>query len=184
MQRLKTGFILKILTTIFLTAVMAFPQHSQATPQQIKGRAVVHDGDTIRIGDTRVRVWGIDAPELKQKCTQNGKIIKCGPIAADALRTIINGQPLTCTKKDMSYKRVVAICTVNGRDIAAEMVQIGMAFEAVKYSRGAYAQHETIAKNIKAGVWSMVIEKPEDWRKCHYGPKKNREKLSCNMKLQ
>jgi endonuclease YncB( thermonuclease family) len=184
MQRLKTGFILKILTTIFLTAVMAFPQHSQAKPQQITGRAVVHDGDTIRIGDARIRIWGIDAPELTQICTQNGKVVECGVIAGNALRTIINGQALICSKKGMSYNRVVAICTVNGRDIAAEMTRLGMAFDYKKYSGGAYDNQEKSAQDIQAGIWNMQIQTPEDWRKCNKGPKKNREKLSCGMKLQ
>ena len=39
----------------------------------------VIDGDTIWIGDTKIRLHGIDAPEMKQTCrTSKGKEKLCG----------------------------------------------------------------------------------------------------------
>ena len=54
---------------------LAFPP--PLTP--IAGPAEVTDGDTLRIGATRIRLSGIDAPELAQTCTdQSGREWPCG----------------------------------------------------------------------------------------------------------
>ena len=52
---------------------------SQPPVTLIAGHAEVTDGDTLRIGATRIRLTGIDAPELAQTCTgQSGKEWPCG----------------------------------------------------------------------------------------------------------
>lgn len=92
-----------------------------------------HDGDTFRCQDgTRVRVWGVDSPELKTPA---------GPAATRALANMITGHNLTCERKGKSYDRVVALCRLeDGRDIAAEMVRQGQAVDWPKFSKGYYAR--------------------------------------------
>jgi endonuclease YncB( thermonuclease family) len=52
--------------------------HSAAA-SDLSGTARVIDGDTIAIGNTRIRLWGIDAPEREQTCfAKNGDIYECG----------------------------------------------------------------------------------------------------------
>lgn len=89
----------------------------------------VHDGDTFRCADrTRVRVWGLDAPELATPA---------GPASMRAMATMLAGQTLTCQRKGKSHNRVVARCTLpDGRDIAAEMIRQGQGREWVKFSKG------------------------------------------------
>jgi endonuclease YncB( thermonuclease family) len=43
-----------------------------AAPSAIIGRASVIDGDTIDIHGTRIRLYGIDAPESSQLCLKDG----------------------------------------------------------------------------------------------------------------
>ncbi len=60
-------------TAAALVAMLAFPAHAD-----VSGPACVTDGDTLVVngkrqrtrcvGGTRVRLFGIDAPELKQRC--------------------------------------------------------------------------------------------------------------------
>ena len=38
----------------------------------IYGKAKVIDGDTIHIGNNKIRLHAIDAPETKQRCKKNG----------------------------------------------------------------------------------------------------------------
>lgn len=91
----------------------------------------VYDGDTFRCHDgPRVRVWGVNAAELRDPG---------GAEAKRALTRLISGKVLTCVKRGKSYDRVVALCTVDGRDVAAEMVRRGHAVDWPKYSRGRYA---------------------------------------------
>ena len=57
----------------------------------IYGRAIVIDGDTIKINDQKIRFSGIDAPESyfrgkRQTCFQNDVKFFCGEISKDKLK--------------------------------------------------------------------------------------------------
>ncbi|KAA0698537.1 thermonuclease family protein [Neorhizobium sp. P12A] len=75
---------------------LSFLLPSVATASPIIGRATVIDGDTLEIGQTRIRLSGVDAPEHDQICTyQNDKLYLCGQEAAtalDAWLSITNGR--------------------------------------------------------------------------------------------
>ena len=58
-----------------------------AVAPEVRGPAEVSDGDTLRIGAVRVRLFGIDAPEAGQPCDGGEKGgWACGAAAADRLR--------------------------------------------------------------------------------------------------
>ncbi len=62
------------LTLLFLSVLM-FPSLAIA---DVSGPARVVDGDTIWIGETKIRLHGIDAPEMKQTCkTRKGQVQMC-----------------------------------------------------------------------------------------------------------
>ena len=58
-----------VLAAVGAVALLTFatlsPAGAEAVP--LDGRARVLDGDTLAIGDTRVRLYGIDAPETAQR---------------------------------------------------------------------------------------------------------------------
>ncbi len=93
----------------------------------------VTDGDTFHLSglDPAIRVWGLDAPERKQAG---------GSEATRALRSLITGTTLDCQFRDIDrYQRIVAQCFLpDGRDIAAEMIRMGVATEYCRYSGGYY----------------------------------------------
>lgn len=72
------------------------------------------DGDTIEIHGQRIRIWGIDAPEGRQRCTRGGVTYRCGQEAANQLAVFIGTQPITCEPKGRPnrYRRIVARCEV------------------------------------------------------------------------
>jgi endonuclease YncB( thermonuclease family) len=92
---------------------------------------VVIDGDTLRQGDARFRLWGIDAPERAEAG---------GGAATSALRALVRGETLACTAVNTDrYGRTVIRCTLpDGRDLGCAMVQSGTAADWPKYSGGAY----------------------------------------------
>jgi len=133
----------------------------------ISGAASVSDGDTLRIGENRIRLFGIDAPEGKQSCQRDGVAWLCGQEAAKFLREMVGGRSLTCQEKDRDrYGRSVAICILSdGRDIGAEMVAAGMALAYRQYGGSTYDAAEADAKKFARGLWSGTFQPPWEWRR-------------------
>ena len=101
----------------------------------LKGKCWVIDGDTIVIDNVRLRLAGIDAPELDHPWGQQSKW---------AMVKLCKGQMVTARiKPELSYDRVVAECFLpDGRDLAAELVRCGLALDWAKFSGGKYRHLE------------------------------------------
>ena len=130
------------------------------------GPARVVDGDTIVIAGERIRLHGIDAPELKQTCkTRKGKDQLCGQLAKQALEKLVRGQDVICKgdKRDR-YKRLIAVCYVGPFNINEQMVTDGWALAYRKYSKD-YVRAETFAKSRREGIWRGQFMPPWEWRK-------------------
>jgi len=96
----------------------------------VSGVPYVIDGDTLAFGRKRVRLWGIDAPEMD---TWQGRKARAFLIKKLA------GREVTCVDTGTrSYGRVVAKCYVDGEDIAWWLVNAGHAVDWPHYSGGHY----------------------------------------------
>ena len=123
----------------------------------------VHDGDTIRCDGARVRIWGIDAPELDRspRC-RTGGAWACDPAAMryaiparDRMIELTHGRTVTCEQMDVDrYRRIVARCTAGGLDVGQVLVREGLARDYTRYSRGRYLADETRARRARDGMWS------------------------------
>ena len=129
------------------------------------GRASVIDGDTIHVGSHRVRLFGIDAPELAQLCGT----VACGERARAFLLELTADRPVSCRRVDTDkFKRTVATCiTWHGHDLSEEMVRAGWAIELRYYSSGLYSTAEREARAAGAGVWSLKFQRPSEFRAEH-----------------
>lgn len=133
----------------------------------LSGPATVIDGDTIVVQGKHVRLFGIDAPESAQRCGDSqGRPFNCGDLAADVLVEEIGSGDVVCDPLDLDiYRRIVAICTARGRDIAEGLVRRGYAVDYPFYSKGRYAAAEKDAREAKRGLWSGTFQDPRDWRR-------------------
>ena len=124
------------------------------------------DGDTIILNSEKIRFYGIDTPEKKQKCKdRNGLSYPCGEFATNELKKIISSGQLFCKKRGTDrYDRSISICYVNGVDINSLMVKNGWALAYRKYSRD-YIDEEKEAKDKKMGMWAGKFIAPWRWRK-------------------
>ena len=146
----------------------AVPPSQQAVgpKEAITGAPRIIDGDTIEVAGVRIRLFGIDAPEMAQACEWPNKTIPCGEMAKAALLDLTAGSDVSCDpiEKDR-YGRIVAVCTTDdGYDISQNMVYTGWALAYRKYSKR-YVPIEDDARATKRGLWKGKFQKPWDWRK-------------------
>lgn len=130
------------------------------------GPARVVDGDTLAIGSARIRLEGIDAPEMAQTCrTASGQSWDCGKKAAAFLRQLIGQQDVACnaTGEDR-YRRMLAICYASRVNLNAAMIDAGLARAFVRYSK-MFVAAEAEAKARGIGIWQGPAEAPWDFRR-------------------
>lgn len=161
----------RLILLIAALLLLAYP----AAAQTITGQARVIDGDTIEVAGTRIRLFGIDAPESHQTCEGTSGVYECGRDASAALAAILRDRIVTCEPKDRDrYGRTVATCSVGEQDqnaylvdIGAAMVRQGWAVVYRRYAKGAYEAEEAAAKAEKLGIWSGRFEPPDEFRRRH-----------------
>ena len=125
----------------------------------------ITDGDTIKINGEKIRFSGIDTPEMKQTCIENGTVNSCGVMAKKILMDKISNNEVVCISEGKDrYKRTLAECFVNDESLSSYLVRSGYAFAYRRYSKKFIAD-EDYAKSNKIGMWSMKFDYPWDWRK-------------------
>ena len=161
------------LILIFLIMLSFNNVHSK----DIYGKPKILDGDTIHIKTYKIRLEGIDAPEINQQCKKSflkissviGFDIKrnysCGIISKKKLTDKINSKNLRCisTSRDR-YKRYLATCYKNKINLNKWMVRNGFAVAYKRYSKD-YIRDEENARKNKLGIWNGTFTRPENWRK-------------------
>lgn len=157
-----------------MVAVMsATPFFGQAEAAELKGAPVVIDGETLDVGGARVRLYGIDAPDMRQQCEIRGRTYNCGRISRTALMDLVAGvkqvscrlrDPATAATTNEKRKGVpLATCAAGGYDLAAGMVHTGWAL-AWPRTGTVYANIEKKAAKARHGLWRGSFTKPWLWR--------------------
>lgn len=90
---------------------------------------VAIDVDTLRCGRERIRLLGIDAPEMPGHCRRGRQCVEGDPFASKAaLAAAIARGPATIERRGRDrYGRTLARVRVNGVDLSAAQVRSGMA---------------------------------------------------------
>ena len=149
------------LTKLSLSLLFGFLIFSSANSDQL----IVTDGDTIRIGDERIRFSGIDAPEIKQTCIYQEIEFKCGEFSKNLLIEKISNQEVSCIRENTDqYGRTLAECFVGKESLSSYLVREGYAFAYRKYS-DKFIPDEEYAQSKGNGMWSMDFMFPWDFRK-------------------
>ena len=154
------------LSPIILLAIVLNVAAPTFAAEPITGVPRIIDGDTIIIAGERIRLDWIDAPETRQQCNIEGKKWACGVAATNALNKLIGTSQVRCqTHGRGKYGRILGICYLGKENINAWMVRNGWAVDYRKYSNGAYAREEAMAKSERRGIWQGDFIAPWDWRR-------------------
>ena len=168
MKKLSLSLFSIILFSSIITSAISFEKI-------IIGKANVTDGDTIKINDQKIRLFGIDAPETKQFCKEvylsflifNFKRdYKCGEKSTNALKKKIKSKNIKCLVQDKKdrYRRNIGICYLKKQDINSWLVKNGYAIAYRRYSKK-YIMDEQYAEDNKLGIWQGTFMEPEKWRR-------------------
>jgi endonuclease YncB( thermonuclease family) len=115
----------------------------------------VHDGDTLRCGPDRIRLFGVDAPEVRKGKTPAEPLAY---EARDLLIQLTRGRVGCRVAAQDRYGRSVARCWSSASpDINAAMIRSGLTTEWRAYSKGAYSAQQDEAREAKRGLWAAGV---------------------------
>lgn len=155
-----------LLTAFVILATPAMPQWAFGAASDDEALVRTIDGDTLSIGQRRIRLHGIDAPESAQNCqAHDGVLWNCGSKATAVLASLIIAGVECVSLTVDRFGREVARCTnAQGEDVGAEMVRLGWAVAFIRYSRD-YEELEVQAREGRLGLWAGLFERPEEYRR-------------------
>lgn len=150
---------------LILKNFMGAPRPEPA--ETVSGQVVlVHDGDTFTMnsksGEIKVRLYGVDAPELKQAH---------GPESGNYLRGLINGREIQVESRGYDrYERLLGLITLpDGRSLANDLAAAGMVWVYDDYcdiEQCAWLrQAQKEAREAGRGLWAEKAVAPWDFRR-------------------
>lgn len=180
-----TDLVIALLVLGVLTLMVA-----RVPPQQVVGKlegiVSVIDGDSLVLDGVRIRLKGIDAPELDQTCTKNSPdkdsaedangVYSCGEQARYFLIQLIGDRTVACDSLGRDrYGRVLARCMAGETGLNPAMVEAGW---AIAY--GDYHAQERQARREGKGLWRGDFISPQEWRRAtEEATKPSQKMLSC-----
>lgn len=160
MAWIETRLLFLFLGAIALVVSSGAPSHAD-----LYGGAEVIDGNTLLVGGQRVRLYGIDAPELAQTCEGPKQVIQCGMMSRSAVRELLAAvERVACETRGRDQDgHWIAICYADESDIGRSLVHAGWALANRRQSLD-YVRTEHRAKNAKRGMWRGEFDPPWVWR--------------------
>jgi endonuclease YncB( thermonuclease family) len=154
-----------MMSRLIFAALMLVTSTTIVLSDDMTGQASVIDGDTLEIHGTRVRLWGIDAPESSQLCRGEDSLqYQCGTKAANELDAFIARRPVSCIPISLDrYGRTVATCAVGAVDLGEWLVRNGLALDWPQYSRGRYDEVQREAEHAGRALAVSGV-RPRRWQ--------------------
>lgn len=142
-------------------------------PPGFSGRVSVVDGRTLMFPEhgRTVQLMNINTCELPQwaavRSSSGSSPVPCGAKAKAWLTRTVGAQSVECLGTGYTQSgQVLAYCTVTGRDVALEMLRVGLAvIDTPRPLRTEYfsVQSEAVAKRY--GIWGTFVLDMDEWRR-------------------
>ncbi len=159
------GWIFLLVLGIGAYVAAQLPVPERPVTGELRGSASASDGDSLRLDGRRIRIEGIDAPEIGQMCRRADTRGDCGAQAGRRLAALVARATTVCRLHGQDrYGRDLGVCTVRENDLGREMVLSGY---AVSY--GLYHDEEERARSSGTGLWGGDFVRPQEWRRSNGG---------------
>jgi endonuclease YncB( thermonuclease family) len=158
MNRLRSFHGSVWITVLAWTIAMLLPIPAFARPFKFAGIVVkVHDGDTISVvfrgHAEKVRLAGIDCPELRQAFGQRAKNFTTRLASGQMVAVHVQGT-------DDYDRKLGVVILPDGRSLNRELVKAGFAWQAKASKNKPVAQLERDARRAKRGLWAETKPMP------------------------
>ena len=170
-------------TTSFDVSWPEFSISSLFEGERLTGRAKVLSGDTLRIGDVKIQLTGIETPLLAQTCKYKKRRRRsCGAVAAAALSNSVRRRDVSCVLGDVLDNGVrTGTCKVGDQDLAAALVESGLVF-AKPGLFSAYGALEDKARQEKTGIWQEPLLRPAEFKSRQWETARKKAPDGCPIK--
>jgi endonuclease YncB( thermonuclease family) len=134
----------------------------------VTGQASVIDGDTLEIHGTRIRLWGIDAPESSQRCRNDESLqYRCGAKAANELDTFIARRPVDCSPVSLDqYGRTVAYVRLMASTLRTGWYATDWRWIGLHTQRANTIGRRARPEHAGRGMWAGSYVEPWLFRAC------------------
>jgi endonuclease YncB( thermonuclease family) len=116
---------------------------------RLAGHARVLSGDTIVVNGRRITLHGLATPLVGQACYQGPTNWNCGDAAGQALENLVARGPVVCIVLADTTAGAIGTCKLGRDDLAAAMVETGLAKSALPSLRAALED----ARADQRGLW-------------------------------
>ena len=135
-------------------ALLIIAKLEQEASIDLGGPFQVVDGDTLSSNGNRLRLLGIDAPELGQQCISGQGSYDCGVSARDGLAAMLDRADWVCEGgRQDKYRRLLVRCASGRTDLAEELARRGLVV----------AEDDSPEKNIDAQMRDTEIEQAKSF---------------------
>ena len=126
------------------------------------GDPMVLDGDTMSFGEKKVDLFGVHAPTITQTCGESGSVWSCGWEAVLHLEELVRAGDVVCVEvSDTDSPTPLARCTVDGVDLAGQMIDAGLAVRDETLGEG-LCRARTGGRYRKTGHLGRSLHRPRD----------------------
>lgn len=150
-----------VLLAFFMLLILIAAKLDEAADEVLRGPFHVIDGDTLSVAGERLRLQGIDAPEIDQTCEDDrGTDWHCGEEARTLLARLAALPAAECLSRERDrYRRLLVRCHSGTTNINGTLVRRGLAVAS-----GRYAEEQEAARRERLGLWAGKFEQPRDFR--------------------
>jgi len=155
-----------VVAAVIVAGINDYRGPSSEDPPAAPGPAVsVIDGDTIQVGRSVIELFGIDAPELGQRCVHDGQWFHCGVNAAVELRALIQKEhsKVECKAAPGAAPGSSQVCLAGPVDLARFLLKSGYVVTVEETTEG-YQEAEGSARQSGLGLWHSDFVAPAAWR--------------------